>query len=154
MATWVVEGTRRTIQNRSSSGLFCWWPSSSVLALPGSPLFDGLHPAFPGQLLCRVSTKVSWRMVVKRADTGREIPSVGNCQKTFLWAHKLLLLRTQSALKKTFFSGVHFRGSQERVKVCTAEVGVSRCAAGLYIVILPNEFRNCSSQVKVVCPKV
>ena len=47
LTDWVDEGIRRTIQQRSSSSLFCRRPCEQFWHGQGCPLFDVDHPAFP-----------------------------------------------------------------------------------------------------------
>ena len=89
---WVVGGTWRTIQLRSSSSLFCRRPVRAVLAWAGMSTLI-VHPAFPlpttsaltlqGALKDGFGKDVAYDMLKPC-----KVPSLGSFHMRFLWNHK------------------------------------------------------------------
>ena len=103
LTDWVVVGTWGTIQQRSSSSLFCRRPLWAFWHWQGCPLFDVVHPTFACRPRRRPPSKVPWRIVSRRLSWRVTCPNHasfrlltvarrGSCGPK----RKLILLRTQS----------------------------------------------------------
>ena len=95
-SNWVVGGTWETIQQRSSSGLFCRRPLWAALAWAGmSTLFDVVYPAFPLPTTMSPTLQVTLKDGFGEAVLACDMPelckflSLDSCQK------RLLVLLTQ-----------------------------------------------------------